>query len=280
MKSGRTLIIIFILLLFISPFTFANPFENDSIISISGQIVNTKGLSPIPLAHIIIKRKRTGRICNNMGVFHLQIKQSDTLQISALGYKTKEWAIPFIFDSNQPPFFQILMEETSYLLGEVDIYAFGTWNEFKDDFVKLKIKEEYVINDQIMKELAPFNTGTPNIVPPQYRPIIEDIEFWDIIGTPASYLFSKFNKKEKKKRKIAKMIRNKWKTKKYEQFYNAEIVEANTGLEGDELLGFMAYCGSKIEITEITSQYDILEQIVNNYKTYTSIQKEKQNTGQ
>jgi len=271
----RILLLLLILFLFFKT-SSATEIENDSIISISGQIVTTTGISPIPLAHLLIKGQRSGQICDSLGIFHLQLKQSDTLIISALGFKSQEWAVPFIFDTTLPSFFQIPLEKMAYLLQEVDIFAFGTWDEFKSDFLKLEIKDEYVINTQITKELAPFQTKKPNIVPPQYRPIIEDFSVWDAIGTPASFLFSKFSRKEKRKRKVAKLIRDKWKTKKLSQYYTSEIVTANTGLEGDALEKFMAYCGPKIEITEITSQYDILEQIVNNYKEYLNLRKEKQ----
>ncbi|RZT96077.1 carboxypeptidase-like protein [Ancylomarina subtilis] len=264
----RILLFVLILFLFCNSSSAAT-LTNDSIIRISGQIVTKSDLSPIPFSHLIIKGKRSGQICDSLGIFHLQVKQSDTLLVSALGYKTKEWAVPFIFGSSLSQFFQIPLDETAYLLNEVSVYALGTWDEFKADFRKLEIKNEYALNSQITKELAPFQTKKPNIVPPQYRPIIEDLSVWDAIGTPASFLFSKFSKKEKRKRKVAKMIRNKWQIKILNQYYTREIVAANTGLSGDELDNFMAYCGPKLNITQTTSQYDILEQIVNHYKTYT-----------
>ena len=271
----RILLLLLIIFLFFK-ISSATNIENDSIISISGQVVTTTSMSSIPLAHLIVKGKRSGQICDSLGIFHLQVKQSDTLIISALGFKTQEWAIPFIFDTTLPQFFQIPLENMAYLLKEVDVFALGTWEEFKKDFVKLKIKDDYVINTQITKELAPYNTKPPNIIPPQYRTTLVNPGIWDAIGTPASFLFTKFNRKEKNKRKVSKMIQNEWKLKKLSQNYSSEIVSANTGLNGNALEDFMAYCGPKMKITEITSQYDILEQIVNNYNEYLNLKKEKQ----
>ncbi|RXQ95676.1 carboxypeptidase-like regulatory domain-containing protein [Ancylomarina salipaludis] len=269
----RILLLVLILFLFCNPSSAAT-IANDSIIRISGQVVNKSSLNPIPQAHLIVKGKRSGQICDSLGIFHLQINQSDTLIISALGFKTQEWPIPFIFDTTLPSFFQIPLEKMVYLLKEVNVFALGTWDEFKNDFRKLEIKDEYVLNSQITKELAPFQTKKPNIVPPQYRPIIEDFSVWNAIGTPASFLFSKFSKSEKRKRKVAKMIRNKWQVKILNQYYTSKIVAANTGLSGKELDDFMAYCGPKLKITQTTSQYDILEQIVNYYKDYITLKKE------
>jgi hypothetical protein len=273
----RILLLLLILFFFLNSSSATN-IENDSIISISGQIVTTTGISSIPLAHLIIKGKRSGQICDSLGIFHLQVKQSDTLIISALGFRTQEWAIPFIFDTTLPKFFQIPLEKMAYLLKEVNVFALGTWDEFKDAFLKLEIKNEYEINSQITKELAPYNTKPPNIIPPQYRATLGDPDVWDAIGHPASFLFAKFNRKEKSKRKVSKMIREEWRIKKLSQYYSSKIVAANTGLSGDTLEDFMAYCGPKMKITEITSQYDILEQIVNNYKEYINLKKEKQTT--
>ena len=271
----RILLLLLILFFFFKSSSATNV-ENDSIISISGQIVTPTGISSIPLAHLIIKGKRSGQVCDSLGIFHLQVKQSDTLIISALGFKTQEWAIPFIFDTTLPKFFQIPLEKMAYLLKEVDIFAFGTWNEFKDDFIKLELKDDYVINTQITKELAPFQTKKPNIVPPQYRALIEKPHIIKHLKLLPAYLFTKLSRSEKRKRKIAGLIRNNLKLKKLSQNYNSEIVSANTGLKGDALEEFMAYCGPKLEITEITSQYNILEQIVNNYKEYLNLRKEKQ----
>ena len=190
--------------------------------------------------------------------------------------RTCKFVIPFIFDTTLPKFFQIPLEKMAYLLKEVDIFAFGTWNEFKDDFIKLELKDDYVINTQITKELAPFQTKKPNIVPPQYRALIEKPHIIKHLKLLPAYLFTKLSRSEKRKRKIAGLIRNNLKLKKLSQNYNSEIVSANTGLKGDALEEFMAYCGPKLEITEITSQYNILEQIVNNYKEYLNLRKEKQ----
>ncbi len=270
-KKKFIIIVLFLTSLSLS----AKNIDRDSTISISGQIVASKSFSPIPLSHIIIKGKRSGQICDNLGVFHIQIKQSDTLVISALGHKTLEWTIPYIFDTKFSSFFQISLEEMAYLLNEVDVFALGTWDDFKKNFRELELKDDFAINKQITAELAPFNTRPPNIIPPQYRTTIEDPGVWDAIGNPASFLFTKFNSKEKSKRKVSNMMRNEWRTKKYAKYYTSDIVSAHTGLKDEALEDFMAYCGPKLEITEITSQYDILEQIVKNHKVYLKQSKSK-----
>lgn len=264
----RILLIILILFFYYNS-SNATRIKNDSIIRVSGKIV-TKNSIPIPLAHILVKGKRSGQICDSLGIFHLQVNKLDTLIISALGYKSRQWPIPFISDTALPQLYPIPLEKTAYLINEVNVFAFGTWEDFKADFLKLKIKNDYEINSQITKELAPFHTKPPNIVPPQYRALIEKPHFIRNIKVLPSYLFTKFSRSEKRKRKIAGLIRNNWKTKKYAKYYTSAIVVEHTGLKGQALEDFMAYCGPKLKITKISSRYDVEEQIVNMYKAYLS----------
>ena len=269
------ILLILLILFFVYNSSEATSIETDSIVRVSGQIV-TQSSTPIPLAHLIIKGKQSGQVCDSLGIFHLQVKQSDTLIISALGFKTQEWTIPFIFDTTLPLFYPITLEKTAYLINEVNVFAFGTWDDFKTTFLKLEIKDNYVINTQITKELAPYNTKPPNIIPSQYRALIEKPHFIKHFKILPAYLYTKLSKNEKRKRKVAKMIRNEWRIRKYTKYYTSDIVSAHTGLKGEALEDFMTYCGPKLEITKMTSRYYILEQIVNNYREYLNLKKDNQ----
>ena len=261
MNLAKKLSLLPLLILF-SVFSYSKPVEQDSIISISGQVVNSKTFAPIPLATVTIKRSRKGTICDSVGVFHLQIKQSDTLKISALGYKEREWPVPLIINPDFPPFFQIKLHDVSYLLDEVDIYALGTWDEFKEDFINTELKEKDPINKDIKEQLAPYNTREPNIVPAQYRPKREKLGVLDAVFSPTDFLHGKLSKREKIKRKLAKTIREEGKNKKISEKYNAEIVSEATELTGDELVAFMEFCGANINVNENSTEYDVMKQIL------------------
>ncbi|WP_282125825.1 carboxypeptidase-like regulatory domain-containing protein [Marinifilum flexuosum] len=264
----------FILILFLSANAFhsnAQSFLQDSTVSISGLIYSSKTNEAIPNATVTIKRSRKGVICDSTGVFHLQIQERDTLVISALGYELKEWPVPIILNPDFPPFFRIKLQDISYLLKEVDIYALGTWDEFKDEFVKAKVKEKNPINKDIGKQLAPYNTKKPDPVPAQYRPKIDKkMGIVDAIFRPTDFLHNKLSKKEKIKKKLSKRIKEEGKNKKIGNKYNAQIVSDATGLKGDELVSFMEFCGKKIHVTENSRDYDVMKQILDLYEEYTT----------
>ena len=243
--------------------------SQDSIISISGQIIHADSLSPIPLATISIKRTKKGIICDSLGVFHLQVQQYDTLRISALGYRKIEWAIPLIINPDFPPFFQIKLEDISYLLDEVEIYALGSWDDFKDEFLKTKITDKNPISKNITSQLAPYNTKKPNVVPARYRPKREgEMGVVSAIFAPTDFLHNKFSKSEKSKKKLAKIIRNEGNLKKISSKYNARIVSDATGLKGDELLDFMEFSGSHITVSAKSSDYYVMKQIIFWFEKY------------
>jgi len=255
-------ILFVVLFLMMSKFSYSITFEPDSLVRISGQIVRSKNLKPISLATITIKRSRKGIICDSSGVFHLQVLQTDTIKISALGYKAIEWPLPLIINPDFPPFFQIKMDDVSYLLDEVDIYALGSWEEFKEALIKTKLEEKNPINENIKKQLAPFNTKKPNIVPAQYQPKRESFGVLSAIFAPTDFLYSKLSKSEKNKRKVSKLIRTEGKNKKISKKYNATVITNATGLKDEELVAFMEYCGSNIKVNENTSDYEVIRQIM------------------
>ncbi|NOU58919.1 carboxypeptidase-like regulatory domain-containing protein [Marinifilum caeruleilacunae] len=171
MKACSPTLLIFTLFLFSGNIT-AQTFLQDSTISISGMILSEKSKEPIENAIVTIKRTRRGVISDSAGVFHLQIQPKDTLVVSSMGYEIIQWPVPLIIDPDFPPFFKIHLKGQAVLLKEVDIYALGTWEEFKEDFVKTKtppkknMGEKYKLNEvQMMKiRQKELETTPPNIV--------------------------------------------------------------------------------------------------------------------
>ena len=269
MKMRLQFCILFLSMLTTSLLSYSNTIEQDSIISISGQIIHPDSLRPIPLATVSIKRTRKGVICDSLGVFHLQVQQYDTLRISALGYKKIEWAIPLIINPDFPPFFQIKLEDISYLLDEVEIHALGTWDEFKDEFIKTKLTDKNPISKNITDQLAPYNTKKPNLVPARYRAKREGkMGVVSAIFAPTDFLHNKLSKSEKAKKKLSKIIRNEGNLKKISKKYNAEIVSDATGLKGDDLIDFMEFSGAHINVTPNSSDYQVMKQILFWFEKY------------
>ncbi|MFA8434068.1 MAG: carboxypeptidase-like regulatory domain-containing protein [Marinifilaceae bacterium] len=240
--------------------------ETDSLVVVSGQVVSIATKKTIPFAHIKVKRK--GCIADSLGYYTLECNAKDSLKVSAIGYGTLE--IPLILHQKNWPFLIIELQATSYQLGEVEVFAFSSYEEFKKDFIASKLPEpEFKINESIFEALSPYTKHPPNEIPPMYRTSFrEKPGFWDAIGTPTDFLYYHLSRKEKSKRKVANMIRKEKKQKKIGFRYNSNLIARITNLEGEKLADFIAFCNSKIKVDTKSSDYEISSQINKLFKQY------------
>lgn len=250
--------IILILLCFISLHSHAET-EQDSIISISGQILQEKSLEPISNATISIKRTRKVSICDNLGVFHLQIQQSDTLRISALGYKPKEWIVA-PKNNNKDVFFTIKLNKTSYLLNEVIIFSWKNYAEFKEEFIHSKApkKDEFTtkfrLSDTDIKEIKDAIAVKSN---PSF----------DFLGAFVYYGGKLFQKKKAPEIVFSKEIQELHEqilTKKY----NTKIIKQLTNEQDDEFEKLIEFINLNTNFTYETNEIDIQTKIVELYEEY------------
>ncbi|WP_372754780.1 carboxypeptidase-like regulatory domain-containing protein [Labilibaculum sp.] len=257
MYASKALISL-LFLLYSTSLTIANDTDQKLNISISGTILQSKNHTPIPLATISINRTRQGTICDSLGVFHLQIQQGDTLRISALGFQGIDWEIPFIFNTEFPPVFQIKLEDTSYLLDEVDIYALGIWDEFKEEFIHIKVPKKDTLSTkftlskveiQNIKDKITINT------PP------------NLLGGLMYYASKLIVKKKAPQIVISKEIQELHKqilSKKYNKKLIAELTHEK-GVKLDELTAFI---NSQTNFTFESNEFSIQTKIIELYEEF------------
>jgi hypothetical protein len=257
MRKYKTLIPL-LFLLFSACFIYANNTNKNPIIRISGQIIQSKNLVPIPFATILIKGTRQGTICDSLGIFHLQVQQGDTLQIKALGFKGIDWKIPLITDTEIAPFFKIKLENTSYLLDDVDVYALGTWEEFKEEF----------IHSDLPMEVKP--TADLNISKVEMQNIKDEIAFNtapDMVGGLISYASKLFMKKKKPiiilsdetKGQHAQILNSK---------YNKKLIAELTHEKGSRLDELIIFINSRTNFTFENNELFIQTKIVELYEEF------------
>ncbi len=143
MKVIATFIIIFILFSFtcsLQAQVFEDP-EEDELIQFSGVILTTDSLLAIPLAHIIVKNAMRGTVSDFNGYFSFVAKKNDTVEFTAIGFKTGRFIIPDSIINNRYSIIQVMSTDTIYLT-ETVIYPWPTKEEFKDAFLTLEIPED------------------------------------------------------------------------------------------------------------------------------------------
>src|SRR5688572_9583703 len=88
-------------------------------ITISGKVIDSKSLQPLPYASLIVKKKSFATVSNEAGEFVFHIPRSsgkDTILITFVGYEIKELAIQSI-DKTKPQ--EISLDPKEVFLKEV-----------------------------------------------------------------------------------------------------------------------------------------------------------------
>lgn len=111
------------------------------IIQITGVTMTADSLRAVSDVTIAIKNKDRGTYSSVFGVFSLVCAKGDTLNFSAVGYRTKEYVIPAGIDGRYFNLVQLMVQDTFYLpetiirplpYGDDFDYAFKYW-EIPDD---------------------------------------------------------------------------------------------------------------------------------------------------
>ncbi len=114
--------------------------QNERLVQLTGRIRNEL-LQPLPFSHIFIMNNMRGTITDNQGKFSIVTEINDTVMFSSLGYKKKTIIIP---DNLPEPFLtlDITLLTDTFLIGEVVVYPWRNYEEFKEAFLNLKLPDD------------------------------------------------------------------------------------------------------------------------------------------
>lgn len=114
--------------------------QNERLVQLTGRI-RDELLQPIPYSHIFIMNNLRGTITDNQGKFSIVTEINDTVMFSCLGYKRKTIVIP---DDLPEPFLtlDITLVTDTFFIGEVVVYPWRNYEEFKEAFLNLKLPDD------------------------------------------------------------------------------------------------------------------------------------------
>ncbi|MGM0496684.1 MAG: hypothetical protein ACQESJ_02080 [Bacteroidota bacterium] len=226
--------------------------KEDSSITLYGKLYDSKDYSPVEFAHIINLDSPYATISDSSGFFDIKLQVGDTLHITSIGYHDESVAInkslPAIFRS-------IPMQKRTYDIKSVEVTPWGTYQDFKYDFITLDIDDpEEDVHPLLWRDLP----GKPIDPEPHYPDVFN----------PVSFLYDVFSGNRKERMKYNEILSKETKKQKIRSKYNKEIVGNLTGLEGEELGKFMEFCNfSDKELLNKTG-YEILKKVKQKYQIF------------
>ena len=155
--------ILFIFLLIANVQSQKSALKDDDLVQFTGRVLDEL-LQPLPYAHVLILNNYRGTITDKEGKFSFVTQVHDSIMFSTLGYKRKILLIP---DTLPEPFYtrDIVLAQDTFMIGEVEVYPWKSYEEFKQAFLNLELPEDDM--DNARKNIALLKTQiildeTPN----------------------------------------------------------------------------------------------------------------------
>jgi hypothetical protein len=216
----------------------------------------------IPNCHVINKTQNLGTISDQHGSFTVTANVGDSIMFSFLGYERLTIAVNDTMYTNDRI---IKLIPTAYELPEVRIGRFSTYERFKREFLSLEAQEairmEPLVNQNSLYVPRLPNQGGINVP-------------MGSLSHPVSLLYDLWSKEGKQKRHYQSVVKGTADFMVIGNKFNGYIVKRLTGLENDELIKFMSFCGFSNSYLLAASEMEIQRAIMSKYSEYMRIKNE------
>jgi hypothetical protein len=142
LRKKRPLILLILLLIICTTGAFRGMSQSQlrRVVQFSGLILTSDSLAPVPFTNIWIKNSRRGTISDFHGFFSITLRESDTLQISSIGFKEVTYIVPDTLTSQRYSTIQLMTRDTINL-PETVIYPWPTREQFRYAFLNTEIPD-------------------------------------------------------------------------------------------------------------------------------------------
>jgi len=113
----------------------------ENIIQINGVTMTADSLRAVPGVTVLVRNRNRGVYASDLGVFSIVVYKGDTLEFSALGFRSKEYAVPENISGQYFSIIQLMVQDTFYL-PETIIRPVPTKEEFDYAFRNWRIPDD------------------------------------------------------------------------------------------------------------------------------------------
>ncbi|MEQ8472791.1 MAG: carboxypeptidase-like regulatory domain-containing protein [Marinoscillum sp.] len=218
--------------------------------SIHGVLLDETSDEAVEFAHVNNITIKEGTITSLKGTFEIKASEGDTIVFSIVGYQRIGWKV-------KPSW----LEETFTLKLPRDTI-------FLDEVIVNNLPSEEVFKRRILSyepaDTAFWYHGIPKPKPYNNAPLSEkqiNNPLFAILQ-PTDFLYEKFSKSAKEKRKYHQIVTTQTRDQRVYQKFNRDWVKDVTGLDGDELTSFIDYCDYSLEYLDKTELFFIQQDML------------------
>ncbi len=215
------------------------PVQVPQKVTISGKAYNGEDRNlPLPKLMVINSATNQGFFADSEGKFTLQANQSDTLVFSAQGFMIKKISLK---DSaaKSTYFIEVPIFKMHYTLKEITVFETRSLSQIQKDIDRLGIKSTY---------------KTQGVADAMYSPI--------------TYLYERFSKLEKSKRKVAEWENEDLKREVLKDLFKIYIKNDIIDLSTEEFDAFIMYLNLSDDFIINSSQYELVMAIKGKYESF------------
>jgi hypothetical protein len=219
-------------------------------IMLSGKVMDEFG-STLVGTHVRNISSDNITVTNLEGAFLLPAQPGDTLQLSNVGFSQLLHVVQL---SDFLGELSLKMTPSITKLNEVTILSLPTLKQFKELIMEQKVKDT--------AEFWYFGVAKPK--PKQYKMESGQVhnKFLYALVQPTDFLYYNLSKKEKEKRKYYQIQKHQDAKELVEEKFTREWVAEQTGLEGEELTEFIAFCNFSYDYLNQFPLYVIREDMM------------------
>ena len=233
-------------------------------VTITGQVSCVHGRimegdSRWPVYRVLVENVSSHRWVSSdtSGCFHLPASAGDTLVFSASGFYHR---VEIVTDSllNTDVFRPFKMDPLVYPIREANVFALGTYNQFRQKFICLDLSKDKTEN--LRRNLQQESV---TVARDAYQNMQQKQKIGGGVGIPI------LTPQEKERIKLRAILAAEDQKKQIYTKYNTDIIKHITGITADdEILEFKAFCSFSDEFILNTSEYDLMVIIARKYEEF------------
>lgn len=216
---------------------FCSFIKAQNTVIINGQVYDKDSKLPLPKLMVINKRSNSGIFADADGKFSITALQSDTIMLSALGFKIKKICLKDSTTKKQY-LITIPLEKLYFTLKEVSVFEARNLNEIQKDIDKLGVKKTFTLNSI------------------------------DAIESPITYLYERFSKFARSKQKVAEWENEDFKRDILKDLFRLYIKHEIIDLTEEEFDAFIKYLNLSDEFIQNSSQLELTMAIKGKYENF------------
>lgn len=132
--------LLYFLFIVLSSFQGAEAQAEKDPIQLSG-IIRDEHNQPVQFATIVVPNRFKGTVSDQRGMFSFIVFPNDSVRFSSVGFKTQHLVIPEKVERIHYSV-DIRMEYDTIQLAEVQIFRYGTYEEFREAIINLRLPED------------------------------------------------------------------------------------------------------------------------------------------